>query len=179
MKGRRVYLSFFVLTLLFVFTLAGCDSGKKEEEPSGGIRSTLPNEGDMAPPFKVTTFDGKTISFEDLKGKPIVLNFWASWCVPCKAEARDLEEAYELFKDLGVEFVGVAVQDTREDALNFIKKYGLSYPNGLDETGDLARDYKIYGIPKTFVIDREGRFIFMHTGSITKELLSKQIKKLI
>ncbi len=178
MKKRHRALRFFLVLFLIASVLTGCESGE-EKKTSGGIRSTLPDEGDMAPPFELTTFDGRKISLEQLRGRPIVLNFWASWCVPCKAEAKDLQEAYTLFKELGVEFVGIAVQDTREDAMKFIEEYGVTYPNGLDETGDIARDYKIYGIPKTFVIDREGRFIFMHTGSITKEMLSNEIKKLI
>ena len=85
-----------------------------------------------APSFDFTLFDGNQLALSDLRGKAVVLNFWASWCPPCNEEARGLERALGGYKDRGVVFVGVDIQDTEEDARAFMKEFGITYPNGQD-----------------------------------------------
>lgn len=165
-------LNHIVLLLLFL-VLAGCGGEQ------GGKKIALPNEGDPAPLLKLVTFSGADIDIADFKGSPVVINFWASWCKPCKHEAEALEKTYRVFKKAGVEFVGVAVQDKDKNSLAFIKEYGITYPNGPDHTGVLSATYKIYGIPRTFVVDREGRFAFIHTGAITGKVLGAEIEKVL
>jgi cytochrome c biogenesis protein CcmG/thiol:disulfide interchange protein DsbE len=128
------------------------------------IRSPL--IGRKAPSFSLTLFDGKAISLEDFRGKVVFLNFWASWCVPCRAEARTLEGAWKGYKDRGVVFVGVNIQDKEEDARAFIQEFEITYTNGRDDTGRIAIDYGVWGIPETFFIDRQGRITYKHVGGL-------------
>ncbi len=115
--------------------------------------------GDQAPHFELALFDGESLSLEGLRGKIVVLNFWASWCPPCKWEMPAFEEMWKEYRDQGVVFVGVAVSDEERLARDFATKTGITYPLGLDSIGTIARDYRAYGLPTTFIIDREGNEI--------------------
>ncbi|HEY7168638.1 MAG TPA: TlpA disulfide reductase family protein, partial [Candidatus Binatia bacterium] len=111
----------------------------------------------QAAPFTLTLFDGKRVTLADLRGKAIFLNFWASWCEPCRAEAKDLEAAWQRLKDKNMVFLGVALQDSDENSRGFVQEFGLTYPNGRDDSGKIAVDYGVWGIPETFFIDPQGR----------------------
>jgi thiol-disulfide isomerase/thioredoxin len=84
----------------------------------------------QAPSFTLTLFDGKMIRLEDFRGKAVLINFWASWCIPCRAEAPALESAWQTYKDRGVVFIGVNIQDKEENARAFMKEFGVTYLNG-------------------------------------------------
>ncbi|MEA1979058.1 MAG: TlpA disulfide reductase family protein, partial [Chloroflexota bacterium] len=88
--------------------------------------------GDRVPDLVLTTFEGDEIDFADLHGQIIVVNFWASWCKPCEQEAVELEQAYQLYKDQGVVFLGVDYVDTETEARGYLAKFGITYPNGPD-----------------------------------------------
>lgn len=156
--------------------IEGCKSRPKEEKTES-VRDSLPNEGDAVIPFKIKTFDGKVLDLDSLKGRPIVINFFASWCGPCRAEAGGFSRQYLAFKNSGVEFVGVAIQDSENAAKQFMKEFKWSFPAGLDETGEITREYKLYGIPKTFIVGKDGRFRFIYTGDLSEEDLANEIKK--
>ncbi len=133
-----------------------------------------PLMGRQAPDFTLTLFDGKTVSLSDFRGKVVFLNFWASWCPPCRAEARDLETAWQKFKDQDIVFLGVDIQDTEKEALAFLREFNVSYPNGRDASGKIAVDYGVWGIPETFFIDGEGRITYKHVGGLgTPVVLAK------
>jgi len=133
--------------------------------------------GQQAAPFTVTLFDGKKLSLDDLRGKTVFLNFWASWCPPCRAEARDLEAAWQRIKDSGVVFLGVDIQDTEEDARAYLKEFNVTYPNGRDLTGKVAVDYGVWGIPETFFIDPQGRITYKHVGSLGTPLITAKLEE--
>jgi cytochrome c biogenesis protein CcmG, thiol:disulfide interchange protein DsbE len=122
--------------------------------------------GRQAPPFTLTLFDGGTLRLEDLRGKAVLVNFWASWCVPCRAEAPALQAAWEKYKDRGVVFVGIAIQDREENSREFLREFGLTYLNGRDATGEIAVGYGVWGIPETFFIDADGGITYKHVGEI-------------
>ena len=103
-----------------------------------------------ATPFNVTLYDGKKVTLEDFRGKAVFLNFWASWCEPCRAEARDLEAAWQKVKDKNMIFLGVALQDLDDNAKAFLQEFNISYPNGRDESGKIGVDYGTWGIPGKF-----------------------------
>ncbi len=118
--------------------------------------------GDMAPNFTLTTFDGQEISLEALRGKVVLLNIWASWCVPCKEEADDLETAWRLYRDRGdVLFVGVAYSDMDTKAKAYLKSYNTTYPNGPDMGTRIYQLYRATGVPETYVIDRTGKLVYV------------------
>ena len=122
--------------------------------------------GRQAPEFSLTLFDGKTLNSTELRGKVVFLNFWASWCPPCRAEARMLEAAWQKYKDQEVVFVGANIQDQDANAREFLREFGVTYPNGVDRGSRIAIDYGVWGLPETFIIDRTGRITYKHVGGI-------------
>lgn len=116
---------------------------------------TQPESG-PAPDFTLTTLDGGQLKLSALKGRVVVVNFWASWCIPCRDEAAVLETVWQEYKDKDVVFVGVAYTDTESGARSFLAEYNTTYPNGLDIGTKISELYNIEGVPETFIIDREG-----------------------
>jgi cytochrome c biogenesis protein CcmG/thiol:disulfide interchange protein DsbE len=138
---------------------------------------TSPLLAKPAAPFTVTLFDGKKLTSDDLRGKAVFLNFWASWCPPCRAEARDLEAAWQKVKDKNMVFIGVALQDTDQNSLEFLKEFNVTYPNGKDESGKIAVDYGTWGIPESFFIDPQGRITYKHVGGIRAALVITKLEE--
>ena len=106
--------------------------------------------------FELALLDGDTLLLSELRGSVVVLNFWASWCPPCRWEMPAFESIWREYRDRGVVFVGVAVSDRRNDAQAFADKVGVTYPLGLDDSGDFTRGYGVTKLPTTILIDREG-----------------------
>jgi cytochrome c biogenesis protein CcmG/thiol:disulfide interchange protein DsbE len=131
--------------------------------------------GREAPPFQITLLDGHPYRLEDLRGKAVFLNFWASWCPPCRVEAGDLEAAWQRWRDKEVLFLGVSIQDGEENARIFLREFGVSYPNGLDSPGKVAIDYGVWGIPETFFIDPQGRITYKHVGTLGAALIDAKL----
>jgi cytochrome c biogenesis protein CcmG/thiol:disulfide interchange protein DsbE len=130
-----------------------------------------------APPFTLTLFDGSTLALDRLRGKVVFLNFWASWCPPCRAEARLLEAAWQKYREQGVVFVGVNIQDEEESARAFLQEFGITYPNGLDRGARIAIEYGVWGLPETFFIDRDGRITYKHVGALGRATVSAKIEE--
>lgn len=134
----------------------------------GLLKSAPPqmSPGAEAPTFNLPLLEGEgTLSSEDLRGRPVVLNFWASWCIPCQEEAPLLERAWREYRDRGVVFVGVNIKDARSDAKRFVDEFNITYPIVRDEREELARMLGVYGIPETFFIDHEWSFLATIAGS--------------
>lgn len=118
-----------------------------------------PREGARAPAFSARRFGGGggTLSLSDLRGQGVVMNFFASWCVPCRKEARDLEAMYQKYRGESIVFLAVDIQqDTWEDARKFLQEFDITYPAIRDETGEIMLKYHMVGLPTTFFIDKEG-----------------------
>lgn len=122
-----------------------------------------------APPFVFTSFEGETVSLAELRGKGVVLNFWASWCDPCRAEAELLEATWRREKDNGIVFVGLDYLDQEPAAKAYLAEYEISYANGPDLKSNVARRYGIKGVPETFFIDPQGKIAHMVIGPIASE----------
>lgn len=113
--------------------------------------------GSRVPDFTLTTFEGEQIRIADLRGQVVLLNFWASWCTTCEVEARELEQAFQMYKDRGVVFLGVDYVDAEPGALAYLEKYGITYPNGPDMETRISQAFRIRGVPETYIVDPEGR----------------------
>jgi cytochrome c biogenesis protein CcmG/thiol:disulfide interchange protein DsbE len=142
---------------------------------SRSIQSPL--VGKDAPSFTLPLFDGGTVTLKEFQGKAVLLNFWASWCVPCRAEAKILEVAWQKYKDRGVVFLGIDLQDKEEDARAFIKEFGITYLNGRDASGKIAIDYEVWGIPVTVFIDGGGGITYKHAGEIGAQAITEKLDK--
>jgi cytochrome c biogenesis protein CcmG/thiol:disulfide interchange protein DsbE len=133
-----------------------------------------------APAFTLQLFDGGTVRLADLRGKVVVLNFWASWCYPsCWNEAPRLERVWERYRNQGVMVVGVNYQDKEEDARAFIRRFNKTYPNGPDTGSRISIDYGVYGVPETFFIDPQGRIAHKHIGEVSTAVLDDWITRLL
>jgi len=120
--------------------------------------------GEKAPNFILTTFDGEQIDSVDLRGKVVLINFWASWCGPCEQEAAELEQAYQVFKDQGVVFLGVDYVDTETEALDYLSKFNITYPNGPDLRTAISQAFRIQGVPETYIVGRDGVLVDLRIG---------------
>lgn len=136
--------------------------------------------GKMAADFQVESLEGSSwlpkvqqdkIFLRNLRGRLVVLNFWASWCVSCREEARELETFWQRVREQGIIVMGVAIQDTPEAAREFAKNHGKSYPIAIDSSGKTSLDYGVSGVPETFIIDKDGVIRHKETGPVTAELL--------
>jgi cytochrome c biogenesis protein CcmG, thiol:disulfide interchange protein DsbE len=135
-------------------------------------RTAPPKIGGPAPAFSLSRVDesGK-LALASLRGKPVVLNFWASWCVPCKGEATMLEQAFQQYRKQGVVFVGVDYHDVTGDARTFLSHHGVTYPSVLDGSGLVADRYGVTGVPETYFIDRRGRLVGTHiVGTVVNQV---------
>ena len=134
-----------------------------------------------APDFSVPLYTGGTGEFtlSDHRGHPVVVNFWSSWCSPCRAEFPGLQAIANKYKADGVVVIGVNVQDTEEDARAFLDEQGTTFKAGPDNTGMVAHDYKLMGLPSTFFISRDGILSKDWVGEIDEEKLSEFVEELI
>jgi cytochrome c biogenesis protein CcmG, thiol:disulfide interchange protein DsbE len=138
---------------------------------------TSPLLAKEATPFTLTLFDGNKLTLEEFRGKAVFLNFWASWCPPCRAEAKDLEAAWRRVKDKDRVFIGIAIQDTDKESRAFLSEFNITYPNGRDDLGKIAVDYGVWGIPESFFIDPQGRITYKHVGGIRAEMVTAKLEE--
>jgi len=136
-------------------------------------------KGQPAADFSIDRFDGGKFHLSDHKGKPVLINFFASWCVSCGTEIPVLARVSPEYQKKGVVFVGVAINDTETKARKFIAKYNLEYATGLDKSGEIRKNYQIYGMPTTLFVDKKGIISHLHLGGVTEDLLKHELDKLL
>ena len=145
---------------------------------SAGTVGDAPVKTRPAPAFRLPLFDGGSFDLAEARGKPILINFWASWCVPCEEEAVTLERASRAYAGRVV-FIGVDVQDTEANARAFLRKFGVSYPNGHDASGEIAVEYGMSGVPESYFVDRDGRVVRKWQGPVDDARLRGFLEELL
>lgn len=134
-------------------------------------KSSPPGPGDQAPAFEARLLGEEAVlASDDLRGKPVVMNFWASWCGPCEDEAPLFKEAHERYGNR-ISFLGVNIKDAEDDALAFDEKWGLEYPDVRDENNEIFTDYGLTGQPETFFLDADGVIVEHVNGPVSPQTL--------
>jgi peroxiredoxin len=156
----------FLVLALFVAALPGCE-GKKESEPASAKKETNPSaqpglkespqEGYLAPGFSLENLRGESVGLADFRGKVVLLNFWATWCPPCRREIPSLERLYQLRKDTGFEIVAVSVDRTSLSKVSsFVADQRMSFPVLVNPSGDVGQRYWMRSVPSSFLLDKKG-----------------------
>lgn len=168
-------LAFLAILAWASFSSEGAPSGIAVNESVAEVRQ----ERRVAPDFTLQLPDGSTLSIEDLRGKVVMLDFWASWCQPCRDEAPALAQVYREYRGRDVEFVGINLWDNPGDAELFLQQEGHEYPNGIDAEGKIAISYGVRGIPEKFFIGRDGSIARKFTGPMNPDLLRQILDDLL
>lgn len=145
--------------LALLATMAACESAAVGRAPEVGA---------LAPEFASVTLGGDSISLADHEGKVVLLNVWATWCIPCREEIPALQRLHERFAEQGLRIVGVSV-DARGEERNvkeFAESFGVTYDIWLDPAEQVITTYRVIGVPNTFLIDRDGRVVWKHIGAV-------------
>lgn len=155
--------------------------GLAQNEPDRSAEDALARgEREAAPSLELPTLDGDgRAALADYRGKVVVLNFWASWCEPCRDESPLLERWHRRMAGRGGSVLGVDVIDTTSDARAFIEEYGLTYPMLKDRDGDTLESFGIVAYPETFVIDRDGRIAATRRGPVDEAFMTNQVEPLL
>jgi thiol-disulfide isomerase/thioredoxin len=180
------------MAALLAGLLAGCSTGADAVDQGAGgrnrfvagdgTRTEIP-AGDRSGPPKVSgeLLDGGTLDLASLRGKVVVVNFWGSWCAPCRAEADDLQAVYDATKDKGVEFVGVNVKDSKDNATAFERTFKVTYPSLFDPSMRVAlkfRETPPNGVPATVVLDRQGRVAVVARTPMLQDALQPIVERI-
>ncbi len=143
------------------------------------MRGAKPVEKGLAPQFTLPLYSGEKWSLADQRGKVVVVNFWASWCVPCREEAPVFESTWRQYKDRGVVFVGVDYVDSETEARKFIEQFGITYANGPDVGTEAAQKFHIQGVPETYFVGKDGQLAGNRIGVIDAAALSAKLDELL
>jgi peroxiredoxin len=176
----RLFRFVFLGVLLLGLISWGVTSGIERIIGSLPSNDTRPVEvGTRAPDFKLTSLDGPDISLSSQRGNVVILNFWATWCGPCRAEMPTLEKVGQTYRDRGLRVIGVDVQESPDKVRDFLPEVGVTFPIVFDSDTALARRYRAGGLPASFIIDREGTVREIKLGAYTEETLIEKIQPLI
>jgi len=161
-----------VLLVLALFTWGVAQNDGRTGRPGvndrfGEVNLSIEPDTD----FTLATLEGNLISISDYRGKVVVVDFWSSWCTPCRREGDILAETHKFWEDRGVEFIGVAIWDTEQSVRDFIDFYGIEYVNAIDTTGLTAVDFGVTGIPEKFFVNHQGKIIRKVVGPNTRHTL--------
>ena len=135
--------------------------------------------GSVAPVVDGKLINGNYYSYPEVDSPVLVINFWASWCPPCRRETPSFEKLWRSYKDDNVVFLGINVQDSKEDALRYIDEFDVTFPNLLDLDGTITVDYGVTGLPVTFFVDSDRKIIGRWVGSISEKRLDSKIREII
>jgi peroxiredoxin len=141
----------------------------------GAAAGPAPRIGAAAPDFTLLSLDGTAVRLSDLRGKTVVINFWATWCIPCKQEFPEFVALYKQQAERGLVVVGVDQQESPDAVRSFAAEFDATYPLLLDSSGSVSRRYRVPGLPVTLVVDRQGIVRAQHVGQVSRAMLLAQL----
>lgn len=138
--------------------------------------ATAPIPGALAPDFTLTTLGGNQITLSELRGQPVIINFWATWCGPCRQETPHFQEFYEQHGEQVV-MLGINQKESLTQINGFVEEFGMTYPVLLDENGSVYNDYQVFGLPTTWFVNPDGVLVSVAPGGITTAFLEDQFQR--
>ena len=182
-RKRNLIILLAVIPVAALFALLGWAVARSGGNPGGfGINSEFGEvsiDQRPAPDFTKVGLDGERVSLSGIRGKVAMLDFWSSWCPPCRREAPTLAQVYREYEDRGVEFVGVAIWDDAGNVSRYVEEFDLPYPNVLDDKGQMAIDYGVAGIPEKFFINSQGELVGKFVGPTDPDALRSALDGLL
>lgn len=172
MREKRTLIRFGVLLVIFLAVGGAFYTGlSNNQQPV--------NVGDTAPDFRLESTDGTQVRLSDYKGKAVFVNFWATWCEPCKVEMPYMEAAYQAREGEEFEILAINIAQSQLEASSFAKRHELSFPIILDRDRSVVNLYGVSGLPASFFIDADGTVVAHHVGPLTETLLAGYIETML
>jgi peroxiredoxin len=153
------------LTILALAVALGAADPAWAKDPLFQAMEVVHGKGTPAPEFSLSTPEGNTIALAQLRGQVVFLNFWATWCPPCRVEMPSMERLHKEFKDQGLVMLAIDIGESPKQVARFMKEFRLSFPALLDADYDVSSRYRVQGLPSTFLIDRSGRIVGLAVGA--------------
>lgn len=164
-----------VVVAMGILAAPGCTPSSPSVENGSQETAVGVKVGELAPDFTLTDLEGNSVTLSEYRGKVVFINFWATWCPPCRAEMPEIEAVYQEYKDKGVVVIGVDILEPEDVVREFVEQGGYSWIFVLDATGAVSDDYKITAIPTSFFIDREGVIQVVNIGAMTKRAMEAEL----
>lgn len=174
---KKKYLAVIILIGLVIWGAYDIGGKTNLNTDSSQLKIGL-EKGNLAPDFELQTLAGETYKLSDLRGKKVIVNFWATWCPPCRLEMPEMEEFYSKYKIEGIEILAINLtqeEKNRADVQEFIKEFGITFPVPMDEKGEIGRLYYISSIPTSFVIDTQGVIREKIVGPMTFDWMKRTL----
>jgi peroxiredoxin len=175
-SGRAV-IAFLAIALLSLLAAVAC-TPSAQDIGGGQPRSELPpapKAGRLAPDFTLTDLDGNQVKLSDFRGKTVFLNFWATWCPPCRAEMPEIESIHQEYKDKNVVVIGIALSEPENEVRQFIQRSGYSWTFLIDTRGEASSNYEVTAIPTSFFLDRERIIRAVNIGAMSERSMEAKL----
>ncbi len=172
---RRVSLGLLAVVLAGILVIQGCMPSSQSITSDRQEATTGLNVGERAPDFTLVDLEGNQVSLSDFRGKTVFVNFWATWCPPCRAEMPEIEAIYQEYKDKDVVVIGVDILEPEDVVRQYMQQGDYSWTFVLDTSGEVAGNYRIVAIPTSFFIDREGIIQAVNIGAMTKRAMEAKL----
>jgi cytochrome c biogenesis protein CcmG/thiol:disulfide interchange protein DsbE len=182
MLDRWISRHWILFSILILTLSGGWIWASKPAAVATSPKTSAPQQGFLAPDFTLDTFSGEQVSLADLRGKVVLINFWASWCLPCRAEMKAIQNVYAEYQNQG--FVVLAINATYQDevanATQFAQAEGLTFPLLSDQDGSVDRSYRVLAMPTSFFVDRQGKIVKVVIGGpMAEALIQTQIESML
>lgn len=145
----------------------------------GATRGASVPVGSIAPDLSLQTLDGKPASLADFRGQVVMVNFWATWCPPCRAEMPDMQQVYDERRGRDFTILAVNIQEAQQPVAGFVTKYGLGFPILMDVSGEVTQRYGVYSLPSSYFVDRDGRVAKVNVGPLSKRAIAGEVDRLL
>ena len=174
-RFRRVSLGLLAVVLVGILVVQGCKSSSQPITSNGQEATAVVNAGESAPDFTLVDLEGNQVSLSDFRGKTVFVNFWATWCPPCRAEMPEIEAIYQEYKDKEVVVIGIDIMEPEDVVRQYVEQGGYSWTFVLDTSGEVTANYEVAAIPTSFFIDREGIIQAVNIGAMTKRAMENKL----